>query len=139
MTDDDRGNMDDTTDSQHSSSIWERMRDSEVSVEQKPQIKVELRVGVVFEDVILQDEEQIKQINETFEKLKDGSKSVCDDLKMIFTEEPRRVIYEMGNVEFVELGQISMTVQCHSCLKHVPEGNKILWMWSFVFDQMKTQ
>ena len=35
------------------------------------------------------------------------------------------MIYEMGNVEMFELGQISMTVQCHSCLKHVPEGLKL--------------
>ena len=43
---------------------------------------------------------------------------------MIFTEESSRVIYEMGNVELFELGQISMTVQCHFCLRHVPQGLK---------------
>ena len=43
---------------------------------------------------------------------------------MIFSEESRRVTYEMGNMELFELGQISSTVQCHSCLKHMPEGLK---------------
>ena len=69
----------------------------------------------------------MKQINETVEKSKDGSKSVQDDLTngdMIFTEESSRVVYEMGNVELFELGQISMTVQCHSCLNQEPEGFK---------------
>ena len=104
------------------------MRDTAVPVEQKPNFKVHLRVEGVPEDVILKDEEQMKQINETVEKLKDGSTSVLDDLKYvdrIFSEESSRVIYEMGNVEMFELGQISMTVQCHSCLKHVPEGLKL--------------
>ena len=69
----------------------------------------------------------MKEINETVEKLKDGSRSIRDDLKnddMILTKELCRVIYEMGNIELLELGHISTTVQCHSCLKHVPEGLK---------------
>ena len=85
-----------------------------------PNFKVDLRVEGVPENVIFKDEEQMKQINE----LKDGSKSVRGDLKngdMTFTKESSRVIYDTGNVELFELGQISMTVQCHSCLKHVPE------------------
>ena len=28
----------------------------------------------------------------------------------------------MGNIELYELGQVSSTVQCHSCLKHLSEG-----------------
>ena len=38
--------------------------------------------------------------------------------------EPQRIHmpHEMGNIELFELGQISRTVQCHSCLKHLPEG-----------------
>ena len=57
------------------------MRDTEVSVEQKPDLKVHLQMEGVPEDVILNDEEQMMQINETFESLNDGSKSVRDDLK----------------------------------------------------------
>ena len=66
-------NEGDTTDNQCSSSIWKRMRDTALPVEQKPNFKVDLREGVP-EDVILEDEEQMKQINDTVEKLKDGSK-----------------------------------------------------------------
>ena len=44
---------------------------------------------------------------------------------MIFSEESSRLIYEMGNMELFEVGQISVTIQCHSCLKHVPEGLKL--------------
>ena len=43
---------------------------------------------------------------------------------MIFSEQSSRVIYEIGNMELFELRQISATTQCHSCLKHVPEGLK---------------
>ena len=128
MQDENRRNEGDTTDNQYSSSIWKRMRDTEVPVEQKNKFKVDSPVGGVPQDAILKDEEQMKQINETVETLKDGSKSVRDDLKkggdIIFTQESSRVIYEMGNVELFELGQISLTVLCHSCLKHVPEGLK---------------
>ena len=42
--------------------------------------------------------------------------------KMIFSEESSRAIYEMGNMELIELRQTSATIQCPSCLKHVPEG-----------------
>ena len=41
---------------------------------------------------------------------------------MISSEESSRVLYEKGNLEFIELRQISATIQCPSCLKHVPEG-----------------
>ena len=83
MQDEDRVNKGDTTDNQYSSSICERMRDTEVSVEQKPKFKADLRVEGVPEDVILKDEEPMKQINETVEKLKDGSKSVVTTSKMV--------------------------------------------------------
>ena len=39
-----------------------------------------------------------------------------------FSEESSRIILELGNIELHELGEISRTVQCQSCLKHVPEG-----------------
>ena len=40
----------------------------------------------------------------------------------MFSEESRRVVHELGNSELHELGQISRTVQCQSCLMHIPEG-----------------
>ena len=39
-----------------------------------------------------------------------------------FTEDSSRTIHELGNIELHELGQRSRTVQCQSCLKHIPEG-----------------
>ena len=41
---------------------------------------------------------------------------------MIFSEESSRAIYEMGNMELIELRQTSATMQCLSCLKRVPKG-----------------
>ena len=40
---------------------------------------------------------------------------------MKFSEESSRTIHEIGNIELCELGQISRTVQCHSCVKHIQE------------------
>ena len=59
----------------------------------------------------------MKEVNEKLEQLKSGSytKFIRDDLKkskMIFSEEPSRVMYEMGNMELFELKQISVTTQC---------------------------
>ena len=54
-----------------------------------------------------------------------AQKSIRNDLlkgNMIFSEESRRAIYEMGNMELIELKQTSATFQCSSCLKHVLEG-----------------
>ena len=41
---------------------------------------------------------------------------------MIFSEESSRMIYEMGNLELIELRQTSAIFQSPPCLKHVPEG-----------------
>ena len=41
---------------------------------------------------------------------------------MIFSEESSRAIYEVGNMELIELRQTSATTQCLSFLRHVPEG-----------------
>ena len=41
---------------------------------------------------------------------------------MRFREESSRIIHEMGNIELYELGQMTRTVQCYSCWKHLPEG-----------------
>ena len=40
---------------------------------------------------------------------------------MIFSEKSRRVIYEMDNMKLFELGQTSVTIQCHSCLQLVSD------------------
>ena len=69
----------------------------------------------------------MNEVSEKLEKLKSESctKSIRDDLSngtMIFSEESRRTVYEMGNVQLIELKQTSATFQCSSCLKHVLEG-----------------
>ena len=102
------------------------MRDSVSAVDKKPQFEIDLRVEGVSQDVILQNEEKMKEINNKLEKLRNGSctKSICNDLSKgntIFSEESRRAMYEMGNLELIELRQTSATIQCSSCLKHVPE------------------
>ena len=113
-----------------SSSVWKQMRDTESSVNERPKFEIDLREVGVPHGAILNDEEQMKEINTTLEKLTSSSctKSIRDDLKkkgdMISTEKSSRVIYEMGTMELFELGQISVTIQCHSCLKHVSEGQK---------------
>ena len=70
-------------------------------------------------------------------KLKIGSaaKSICDDLSkegcdMTFSEESRRIINDMGNVEQFEFGEAAATVQRQSCFKHMIEGTFFfLRMW----------
>ena len=64
----------------------------------------------------------MNKINEKLEKFRMGScaTSIRNDLskgKKIFSEETSRAIYEMGNMELIELKQTSTTVQCLSCLK----------------------
>ena len=97
-------------------------------VDKKPKFEIDLRVEGVSQDAIVKDEEQMKEIRKKLEKLKSGSctKSIRDDLKKkvdkILSEESSRVINEMGNLELIQLRQTSATIQCPSCLKHVPEG-----------------
>ena len=104
------------------------MRNSVSLVDKKPQFEIDLRVEGVSQDAILQDEEKMKEISKKLEKLRNGSctKSIRNDFKdrgnMIFSEESSRAIYELGNLELIELRQDSATIQCLSCLKHVPEG-----------------
>ena len=81
----------------------------------------------VHEDVVLKDEEHMKEVNEMSEKLENGScsQSILNDVnneEMIFSEESSRVIHEMENMEPFELRQTRDAIQCHSCLKYVTKG-----------------
>ena len=93
-----------TTKDPGSSSFRKLERNSVSLVDKKPKCEIDLRVVGVPKDVILKDEEQMKN-QQNLEKLKTGSctKSIRNDLKkkgdMIFSEESSRVIYEMGNLE----------------------------------------
>ena len=115
-------------DKQCPTSTWQQVRGTDVPVE-KPDVEIDLRTDGRSQEAILNDKEHMQVIHDNVEKLKFGSRTKCiyDDLKkdnMIFSEETSRVIHEMGNMEFFELRQISMTSQCYSCLKHLPEGLK---------------
>ena len=108
-----------------STSTRRLVRDPDPAVEKNPQFEIDLRIEGVSQGAILQDEEKMKEINEEkLEKFKMGSgtKSIRNDLskcRMIFREEISRAINEMGNMELIET---SATMQCLSCLEHVPEG-----------------
>ena len=93
----------------------------------KPDVDIDLRVRGVSQDAILQDETKMREINQQVNRVKAESNkiSIRNDLAkdgMIFSEESSRAIYEMGNVDLIELKQTSETAQCPSCLKHVFEG-----------------
>ena len=69
------------------------------------------------------------KIQDVVEKRRNGvrTKSILEDLgkpenSLKFSEESSRVIHEVGNIEWYELGQMTRFVQCHSCWKHLPEG-----------------
>ena len=116
------------TEDPSSSSFRKLERNSVSLVDKKPKFEIDLRVERVPQDAILKEEEQMKEINNKLEKFRIGSctKFIRIDLKkkgdMIFSEESSRVIYEMGNLELIELRQTSATTQCLSLLKCVPEG-----------------
>ena len=85
------------------------------------------------QEAILNDKEHMKEIHDKVEMLKDGSRTKCiyDDLKkdnMIFSEETRRVIHEMGNSESFKLRHFSdYTVSF--VLETLARTTKILSMW----------
>ena len=58
----------------------------------------------------------MREINEKLEKFKMGSSTtyIRNDVSkgnVIFSEESSRAIYEMGNMELIELRQTSATIQ----------------------------
>ena len=102
------------------------VRGVEPAVQKKPQFENDLRVEEVSQDAFSQDDEKMDEINEKLGKLKIGSGTtfIRNDVskgEMIFSEESSRAICEMGNMELIDLRQTSATIQCPSCLKHVPE------------------
>ena len=114
-----------TTDDQ--TSTRKLVRDSEAVVDNKPQFEIDLRVEGVSQNAILQDDEKLKEFNKKLVTLRGAShrKSIRNDLSngnVIFSEGSSRAVHEMGNTESIELRQTSATIQCSSCLKHVPEG-----------------
>ena len=111
------------TDNPEPRSTWKQMRSAELLVEkEEPELKVDFRIEGIAQDVILKDEKVDDKV-----RTGDHTKSIIEDLEkaeksMKFSEESSRTTHELGNIELHELGQMSRTVQCHSCLKHIPEG-----------------
>ena len=78
----------------------------------------------VASDALLKNEANGQEIYRA--KIGSNEISTRDDPakeKMIFSEESSRAIFEMGNVELIELKKTS--IQCPSCLHHVFEGTTI--------------
>ena len=117
------------TEDSETSRSWNQNCEKDFSVEEEPEFKADLRVEGIAHDVILKDKERMDQIQEVVGKLRKGSytKSIREDLRqpensLMFSEESRRIIHELGSIELHELGQTSSTIQCQSCYKHMPEG-----------------
>ena len=103
-----------TLEEQCSSSSWQQQANSHI-----PDFEIDLRIEGVPGDLVQKDE---KRINENLEKLRIGSsaESIREDLSkedgdLTFSEETRRIIHDMGNVELFEFLKTTATVQCQFC------------------------
>ena len=56
-----------------------------------------------------------------------------------FSEESSGTIHELGNIELHELGQISKTIQCEFCLKHILGRDLFSALVAFVLDLMRNK
>ena len=83
--------------------------------------KEEINTDTILEGEVV--EEEITDANkEAIEKIKKGSNTICiredpSKEKMVFSEESRPPIFDMGNVEHIEIK--TSRIQCPSCLHHV--------------------
>ena len=84
--------------------------------------QVDLRVHGVSQDDIYQDEERMTEMRHLVDSLQDGYRdlSIIKDLKPevvsnVFSEESKRKLKEMGNVELYELGVSVRKTQCPIC------------------------
>ena len=85
---------------------------------------------------MLEDQGKMTQIQELVDKLRTEYQtewSMADLGKKgksnKFSEESRRTLQKLGNIDLYELGEMSTTTQCRACLKHAPEGSIFLLMW----------
>ena len=86
--------------------------------------QVDLRVHGVSQDDIYKDEERMTEIDC---KTVIGDKSIIKDLKQegvssVFSEESKRKLEEMGNIDLFELSETVRTTQCPICLNHSQPG-----------------
>ena len=101
-------------------SIGKPLREGFDPTEEKeePEFEVDHRIEGIAQDAILNDEERMGNIKEVVDKLKIGHQPKRKSNR--FDQKESQHIYEQCNIELHELGQISGTVQCNSCLKHLP-------------------
>ena len=117
------------TDNTELPSTKKLQRSAESPVEkEEPEFKVDLRIEGTAQDVILRCEERMEKTQEVVEKSEMArarnlflkiweNRKLCEVQQRIKSHD-----HELCNIELYELGEISRTVQCHSCLKHIPEG-----------------
>ena len=81
------------------------------------------------QEAIYRDTDRMTRTQSLVDKLQAGhhTKSIIDDFgkkgtSHVFSEASRRTIKELGNIEIYELGEISTTVQCTTCLRYSEEG-----------------
>ena len=122
--------------------MQERISAQTVLVQQKSCLKVDLREEGIPEDVISKDEEEMKQTNETVEKLKDGSKSVRADLTIWWYDIHRRIKSRDsrdGKRRIVRTG--TNFDDCSVSFLPKARARRIKYSVDvgFVYDQLKTQ
>ena len=97
--------------------------------EEENSFQVDLRVHGVSQDDIYKDEERMTEMQNLVDRLQDGyrDKSIIKDLKQegvsnVFSEESKRKLKEMSNIELYEHSETVRTTQCPTCLRHSKEG-----------------
>ena len=110
---------------------WKQNCEKDSSVEEKPEFKIRPQNWRNRSRCDLEGWRANEPNTRSSGKLRKGPypKSIRGDLRkpgnsVIFSEESRRIIHSLGNIELYELGQMSCTIQCHSCFWHMPEGLK---------------
>ena len=92
------------------------MRSTESLVEEEePEFQVDLRIEAIAQDVILEDEESMGQIQKVVGKSRTGSRTDSNNEYLVKPEKSIKFSEESSRT-------IHRTVQCHSSLKHLPEG-----------------
>ena len=84
--------------------------------------KVDVGTHLSEQEVITDAFSNTEANTQEIERMKIGSDKICirEDLaeeKMVFSKESSRAVFEMGNVELIELRKSS--IQCPSCLHYV--------------------
>ena len=92
-------------------------------------LKVDPSIQGIPQDAVHKDQGRMTQIEELVDKLRIEyqTESIIADLgkkgkSNKLSDESRRTLQKIGNIELYELGEMSKTTQCRACLKYAPEG-----------------